>query len=540
MRTRFLPFLRVLAAVVCLIGWVAQGGVARAQTPAPAPSQAPSEDPLGRDSPFGTVTGFSRAVHSGDFAVASRYLQLRGRQAESAEALARDLNALLDRYYTQPLTRLSSSPAGNQKDGLDPDHEQISLLMGTDTYHVMLERVADPDAGRIWLFSSRTLSDVPRLAASEQLTRLERSMPASLTARSLWGLSLAQWAGWTVSLVGPMVFLFLVGNASVFLIRRLWHGGTRDVMVAKWWLRLRWPLVVSIALIVHLLLVRNLGFSLQFRYTYSRMALAVAVVFTGLLLWRLVTLTFGQAESIALRRGRAGAQSLLLLAERITKVALALAALLGLLALAGLDLTTALAGVGIIGVALAFGAQKTVENLLGGVFLLTDRVLAVGDYCRLSDHEGWIEDITLRSVRLRTLQQTLVSVPAGILSQSSIENYSTRNKMLIQSRLTLRYDASVDQIQRVLEGTRRLLASDSRLEQASARIRLVDFGANGVELELFAFAETGNPLQFLEIREQLLLRIASIVESVGGAFAAPPQFVYGSATPANAGVAGSS
>jgi MscS family membrane protein len=154
-------------------------------------------------------------------------------------------------------------------------------------------------------------------------------------------------------------------------------------------------------------------------------------------------------------------------------------------------------------------------------------VIAVGDYCRLSDREGWIEDITLRSVRLRTLQQTLLSVPAGVLSQGSIENYSSRGKILIQTRLRLRYGVTVDQLERVLVGIRQVITGDARIDQKSARVRLVDFSANGVEIELFAFVETGDVLQFLEVREQVLLRVAGVVESEGGAFAAPPQFMYG-------------
>jgi MscS family membrane protein len=308
---------------------------------------------------------------------------------------------------------------------------------------------------------------------------------------------------------------------------RLTAGTDRGLLIGSWWRRLRWPLVAGITLVIHLAVMRSLGFSLQFRYGYARGAVAVAVIIAGVLCWRLVSLSFQHAGLVALRHGRAGTRTLLLLAERIAKVMLTLVAVFGLLAIAGLDLTTALAGVGIVGVAIAFGAQKTVENLLGGVFLLTDRVIAVGDYCRLSDREGWIEDITLRSVRLRTLQQTLLSVPAGVLSQGSIENYSSRGKILIQTRLRLRYGVTVDQLRRVLDGIRKVVADDGRIDQTSARVRLVDFSGTGVEIEVFAFVETGDVLQFLEVREQVLLRVAAVVESTGGAFAAPPQFIYG-------------
>jgi MscS family membrane protein len=210
-------------------------------------------------------------------------------------------------------------------------------------------------------------------------------------------------------------------------------------------------------------------------------------------------------------------------------------AMLGLLGLAGVDLTTALAGAGIVGVAVAFGAQKTVENLLGGIFLLTDRVLAVGDFCRLQDREGWIEDVTLRSVRLRTLDQTLVSVSAGLLAQGSIENFARRSKMPIQSVLRLQYGTTGEQLQAILDGTRQLLVKHPSLDQESARIRLTAFGAQAIELELFAYVATADGLKFLEVREGLLVQIAQIIDASGSAFAVPTQFIYARSDQLNSG-----
>jgi len=197
-----------------------------------------------------------------------------------------------------------------------------------------------------------------------------------------------------------------------------------------------------------------------------------------------------------------------------------------LLALSGVDPGTALAGVGIAGVAVALGAQKSVENLLGAVFLLTDRVLAIGDFCCVSDRVGWIEDITLRSVRLRTLDQTLLSVPASLLSQVSVENYTTRGKILLQTVLRLRYGTTSEQLHVVLEDVRQLLAQHPSIEKDGARARLTSFGAQAIEIELFAYVMTADYAAFLEIRESLLLHVAHIVESSGSAFAVPTQFIY--------------
>ena len=517
----------LLAVAVCVLALDLPGAHAQVPVqPTPTPQPAGPTDALGRDTPVGTVTGFGRAVHRDDFVTAARYLQLRGRQTANVERLARDLNTLLDRYYTKPLAWLSSSPAGKQADGLVPNREQIPLQIGSETYELLLERVTDPDAGPIWLFSSESIADVPRLTSSAEKTWIERSLPAALVGRRMLGASLAQWVAWAASLTLPVLLLWFLGGLVVRLAGWMTTDSARRILFRSWWLRLRWPLVIVVALAVHVILMTDLGFSLQVRYVYSRITVAVMIVVGAVLCWRLITLSFNHVGILALRRGHADTRSLLLLAARVAKVVVALVALFGLLSVAGLDLTTALAGVGIVGVAVAFGAQKTVENLLGGVFLLTDRVIAVGDYCRLSDREGWIEDITLRSVRLRTLQQTLLSVPAGVLAQGNIENYSTRGKILIQSRLRLRYGASVDQLQQVLAGIRKVVAADESLEHEGARVRLVDFSAEAVEIELFAFVKTGDPLRYFEVREDVLLRVAAVVESAECAFAAPPQFLY--------------
>src|SRR5262245_26496311 len=518
---------RFLSAALCAL--LAISGRVSAQTPAAQPSQAApaqaTSDALGRDTPFGTVTGFNTAVHHGDFAVAAGYLQLSGRSSREAENIARDLNELLDRYFTQPLTTLSVLPTGALDDGLAANRERLILTMGDRRVDILLTRINDPAAGQIWLFSSESLAQVPALSRMRQDTLVERLMPTSLVAHSFWGISLGQWILWAASIVLPLLLFWTAAGILLALSRRLVRDTTRRTVFEAWWKGVRWLLIVALTLVTHLVLLRWLGFSLTFRYTYSRVALVVAVIISALLAWRLVSVTFAHARQFALRHGRADTRSLMLLGERVVKVLVVMIAVFSLLALAGLDPTTALAGVGIAGVAVALGAQKTIENLLGAIFLLTDRALAVGDYCRVADREGWIEDITLRSVRLRTPQQTLVSIPAGLLAQGSIENFTTRGKIPAQTILRLRYGTTAEQLQAVLTGIQRVLTEHPKVENESARATLVEFGPQAVELELFAYITTSDMSTFLKVREHLLLRVAAVVESSGSAFAAPTEFI---------------
>jgi MscS family membrane protein len=244
------------------------------------------------------------------------------------------------------------------------------------------------------------------------------------------------------------------------------------------------------------------------------------------LIRRALKLIFERASTVAWIEGETNRRSLMLLGERLMNVFVVIVAIFAILTVLGVDTKTALAGVGIGGVAVALGAQKSIENILGGIFLLMDNALAVGDRCSISNRLGYIEDITLRSVKLRTDDQSLLSVPAGALAQSNIENFRTRRKTLMETRVRLRYGATAAQLRLVLSGIQELCANHRRVEQDTKRIRLVDFGERGMEIEIYLYVLTASTLTFYEIREELLLAVAEIVEASGSGFAGPTEFLY--------------
>jgi MscS family membrane protein len=117
-----------------------------------------------------------------------------------------------------------------------------------------------------------------------------------------------------------------------------------------------------------------------------------------------------------------------------------------------------------------------------------------------------------------------VSLPAGSLAQAGIENFATRDKILALTTLRVRYGTDVVQLRRILENIRGLLGRHARIEQSTAYVRLVNFGMDAIELELFAYLQTPDGEEFRALREELLLDIASIVEAAGSALA-PTRFM---------------
>ena len=218
--------------------------------------------------------------------------------------------------------------------------------------------------------------------------------------------------------------------------------------------------------------------------------------------------------------------SVILFLERAAKIALVIFGIIAILSTFGIDITTGLAALGIGGIALALGAQKTVENFVGSVTLIADRPIRVGDFCRVGQITGTIEKIGIRSTNIRTLDRTLVTIPNGLFSSETIENFAFRDKFRMISTLNFRYESSPDQIRYLLAEFRKILYSHPKVYEEPSRVRFVNFGAHSLDIEIFAYIVADNNNEFLEIREDIMLRIMEVVKQSGTGFAFPSQTLY--------------
>jgi hypothetical protein len=174
----------------------------------------------------------------------------------------------------------------------------------------------------------------------------------------------------------------------------------------------------------------------------------------------------------------------------------------------------------------ALAAQKSLENLIGGATIYTDQPLRVGDFCRFGERVGTVEEVGLRSTRVRTLDRTLVSIPNADFSGLQLENFTVRDKIWFHPRIGLRYETSPDQIRYILVEIRKMLYSHPKVDPDPARIRFVNFGAYSLDLDVFAYVKTRDYGEYLEVAEDLNLRIMEIVAEAGSSFAFPSQTTY--------------
>jgi MscS family membrane protein len=231
--------------------------------------------------------------------------------------------------------------------------------------------------------------------------------------------------------------------------------------------------------------------------------------------------------------GRGDSTSFVRLTQRTINFVVAFLAIVFVARSAGLNVAGALAGLGVGGIAVALAAQKTLENLFGGVSIIFDKSIRVGDLCRIGDQEGKVQDIGIRSTRFRTQARTVLTVPNGQLSSMNLENLGMRDKIRFRHFIGLRIETTGQQLNFVLEGLRALLAGHHYVEAETSRVNFVKLGPSSMDLEVFAYVLTNIHERFLVIQEELLVGALAVVEKSGTAPALPSQLVYMHRDPAS-------
>ena len=390
---------------------------------------------------------------------------------------------------------------------------------------ILLQRVAAAEGAAQWKIAPATVARIPRLYDEFGYGVLGEMLPERLFAAPVFEVRLWQWLGllvvaaaaWGLSWFLAWLLLRLTGP----VVRRT-RGDLDDRLLAA----LAGPSRLLLFVLVFALATRPLGLAVPVQDTIAGLSKAAGAVALTWFLLRVVDVVADVTVQLLEQRDQPGATQFVPLGRKTIKVILLLLAVLATLDNFGLDVTALIAGLGVGGLAVALAAQKTVENLFGGVTVLADRPVRVGDFCRFGDKLGIVEEIGLRSTRIRTLGRTVVTVPNAEFSSLQLENFAVRDRMWLNLTIGVRYETSPEQMRFLLAELRRMLIEHPRVMPDLARVRFVSFGAFSLDLEVFAYVDTTDWAEFLAIREDAYLRIMDIVAEAGTGFAFPSQTAY--------------
>ena len=493
----------------------------------PGQAQQPQNDEPVRTNVWATprrsMLGFLDAARQGDYRRAASFMHLNGAQQAQAQDLARQLQEVLDRSLLSDPASLSAIPEGDVADGLAAQLELVGTVpLRGRPVEILLERVNRQGQDH-WLISSETAALVPAFHAALTKTWLEKQLPEWLTARGSSRLAPYQWLG----MLALAILAYLIGRlitrfALRAVIRPLIQRYSPE-FAARFTSKARIPVALLLSLAVFAVSLNLLVLPVLLRVVLARVFTALACLAFA---WLVVRLTDVFADEIVValgRRQRASLVAIVPLLRRTVKVGAMIIAVLLTLHSWGINTTALLAGLGVGGLAVALAAQKTLENLFGGIALTTDRPVMVGDFCKYGDNVGTVEDIGLRSTRIRTLERTLVTIPNAEFSNLQLENFAVRDKMWFHPTLNLRRETTLDQMRFLIKEIREVMLRHPKIDPDPARVRFVGIGPSSLDLEIFAYVTTSDFSEFLLVKEELLLNIMDAIEQAGTGLALPSQ-----------------
>ncbi len=470
---------------------------------------------------------FLEACHEGNFELAAQFLDLRQLSPESRKTegpvLAQQLGALLDRNPRFELSNLSNSPEGNVSDGLASNTDDlVRFQVNGESITLHMQRVDAGSAGKIWLVAAASVAQISELSNEAGPSSIEKHLPAPLVNITLAGTPLWVWLALVLLALVLSAISRWLSKLFIAILRPLTKRYAKAFHVQRLE-ALTEPLRLILSVVVFRACLEFIPPSALVRDLILKLLILLFVLGAASLFMRLVDIGSDTYISRLDPKARSLTYSILPLGIRVIKVCILAFAFIVILEQWGYNTSAILAGVGVGGVAIALAAQKTIENLFGGVSVITDRPVLVGDFCQFGGQVGTVEDIGLRSTRIRTLDRTLVTVPNSQFSTMTLENYSRRDRMWFHPKFSLRRDTSPDQVQKMMSAITEILKKHEMVDASGVPLRFTSINTQSLDLDVFAYVLTPDSNVFLKVQTELLLQILEASHKLGIGFAVPFQ-----------------
>ena len=251
-----------------------------------------------------------------------------------------------------------------------------------------------------------------------------------------------------------------------------------------------------------------------------------------LITWALVNFTpFITAQVIKIEETnkRANAVAIKFIANVLKVIIIALAVVV-IISELGYNITGLITGLGLGGLTFSLAAQSTAANLFAGFSIVADKPFDVGDYIKTPSVEGTVEDITMRSTRVRTVADTVIVMPNSKLVDEPITNCTRMNKRYVDTTIGLTYDADAATLRNVIEDIKTMLEEHREVQQDRILVAFKGFGDSSQDIRVLYFTKTTALDPSLKVQEDVNFKIKDIVEKNGASFAFPSVSVYNEKT----------
>jgi MscS family membrane protein len=521
--SRVLPIISLAAALVSPLQAQLLGrGGSRAPANAPAPKVV-----VDSASPRASVRGYLLAVRADDFARAAQWLdQSAPAAAARAPELAQRLGEVLDTYLWVDLEKVSPAAAGDTTDGLPADQELLGEVPDGNKRLAPIRLQKDATATPPhWVFSAGTVARIDSLYEALPDYWARENLPEALLGRGPLDVRWWQWLALItmIPLAGLVGYLFASPLQAV--LRRMVANTDTD-MDDKIIAAARGPIALLLAVALSRILLAWVALPGPAEAFVVQLQKAIAVVAAFWIVLRGINVLKDALPDSDWGALHPAMKSLMPLAARVSRLVVFVLGVLTVIATFGYPIATILAGLGIGGIAVALGAQKSLEHFFGSVSIGVDQPFRVGDWVVIDGIEGEVEAIGLRSTRIRTPERTIVSFPNGGLSEARTENMTARERIRFRAIIGVEYGTSAATMQQIRNEIEAMLRDHAMVWPDRVVVRFKEFAASSLDFEVFCWITTPVADEFRRVREEILLSIMRIVEGAGASFAFPTQTVW--------------
>lgn len=435
------------------------------------------------------------------------------------ETLARQLKAVLD----QRGHSIDVDGLPDVTDVEEDDLEEGKAILTDRLPSVYVVRVDDE-----WLISAETIGTIPELHRETFTVDVEsvvEDLPAWMRIEVIPSLEVWQLLGIFAAIFLGMLVRLIVGRVLAVWARRLLRlrGQSADKDVLRRTVNPLGTLALTAVVWWMLPLLRMNVRANQIGTIALRVMAATA---TMLLLYRLVDLG---ADVFARRAAKTDTKfddQIVPLVRKTLKVFVVVVGVIFVLQNLDVDVASLLAGVSLGGLAFTLAAKDTVANLFGSVSIFADQPFQIGDWVVIDGHEGVVEEVGMRSTRVRTFYGSVISIPNSIVANAAIDNYGMRRYRRCMVTLGVTYDTSPEQMQAFVEGIRAILRANPSVRQDAYEVAFRNFGDSALEILLYFFFQVPTWTEELLQRQNVFLEVMRLAKSLNVDFAFPTQTLH--------------
>ncbi|MCB0634436.1 MAG: mechanosensitive ion channel, partial [Lewinella sp.] len=383
--------------------------------------------------------------------------------------------------------------------------------------------------GNGWFYSRTTIEAIPDM--HNQLfplgTELTTYFQAPFWQTPLLGIKLWKWLGIVVLLFLAWLVFTFINWLSRSIIRptlRKHIGISPEVDKAGRKLYRLFGLLISVRFFAYLLPMLQLP--ARINAIVIKTLGILSIFFVIFIIDQLVRILFFNLDKVAKKTSNTLDDQLMPVLKRIASMIVWALGLFYILDYLDVNVTALLAGISIGGLAIALAAQDTVKNFFGSIMIFLDKPFQIGDWIHFGNVDGVVEEVGVRSTRIRTFANSITYVPNGQLADQVVDNMGLRQYRRFKTEIGITYDTPPDRIDVFVQGIRQIILSHPTTRKDYFEVHLNSFGPSSLNILLYTFFEAPNWTAELKGRHELMYAIITLAHDLGIRFAFPTQTLH--------------